>query len=299
MIDELDIVRRLGADAAEPDPDARRRVRARVLDGRRGAVRRRRRLWSLSVLAPAAAAALAVVLVLVLRPGVDGREFSGDRRQAATAPQLFPRPDQFLYVRSRTRYLVCSPGCRLDRERIREVWLSERHDGRIVERPATRNVPTRIGAVELYLGNRRFSHGELARWAPTGRELLEMLQRGRAPGQGDGGASYPFRQITDALSEVAMPANVRRAMLEALPLVPGVEELGEASDATGRRGIGYARLVEGQREEIVVDPKTATMLEQRTIVAERGAVRGFDTGDVVGRSTYLQRAVVERAGERP
>src|SRR3712207_7066414 len=45
-----------------------------------------------------------------------------------------------------------------------------------------------------------------------GEELLEDLQRRREPGQGNGGASYPFVQITDALREAPTPLPVRRAL---------------------------------------------------------------------------------------
>ena len=46
-------------------------------------------------------------------------------------------------------------------------------------------------------GNRRFSHREMATYAPTGAQLLGELQAGREPGQGNGGASYPYVELTD------------------------------------------------------------------------------------------------------
>ncbi|WP_205695460.1 CU044_5270 family protein [Conexibacter sp. SYSU D00693] len=320
MIDELELVRRIGAEDEVPDAaGARERVRARVLDGggaapgagdRAGAPRRSLRL--LGALVPAAAVAAGVALVVVLGGGgePDGGAAASQTltttaaAPAPEAPSLFPPPDEFLYVKTRSQYLSCTldgpnPGCEMQPRRVREVWMSEQRDSRLVERPGT-TTPEGLGRTQLVLGNRRFSHQELAAYAPTPRELLDELQRGRAPGQGGETATYPFVQITDALREMPMPAQVRRALVEALPLVPGVQELGQARDSEGRLGLAYARTLQGRREEVIVDPVTATMLEeQQTVVDERGAPQGFQVGDRVGHAVYLERAVVANAGDRP
>jgi hypothetical protein len=311
MIDELEVVRRVGAEDAAPDAAARERVRARVLStgARTSPPRRARRV--VGALVPVAVVLLGVALVVLTGGGEDpGRDFSGERPAAeapAQAPSLFPAPDEFLYVRSRSSYLVCGGGelgaeakCRLGDERTRESWVSARGRGLIIETTDGAPRRTRIGDISLTIGNRRFTHAELAAYRPTGRELLEDLQRGRQPGQGNGGASYPYTQITDALRGVPMPLPVRRALIEALPLVPGVAERGPATDAEGRKGVLFTRVVDGQREEVVVDPETATMLEERTFVATAGAVPGdFEPGDRVGHAVYLERAVVTAVEERP
>jgi hypothetical protein len=312
MIDELETVRRIGAEETAPDREARERVRARVLSAGAAAPRRSpwRRLLGVARPAPAFALALAVVvagvaLAVVLRPGGDAREFSGERPAPATsggAPELFPAPDEFLYLRSRTRNLVCSPdSCVMQPERTREIWLSATRPSTLIDKAGSQPLPENLGPVPPSIGNRTFTHAELAAYEPTPRSLLRELIEGRPPGQGDGGASYPFRQITDALSESAMPLRVRRALVGALALVPGVTERGPATDDAGRDGIAFSREVEGQREEIIVDPETLTMLEQRTVVVDPSTIRGLDAkpGEVIGRATYLERAVVPRAGERP
>ena len=296
MNDELDVVRRLGAGEAVADPAARERVRGRVL-GRAPVAPRRSRWRNALVAVPAVAVAMGVALVLVLAPSDRDGGFSGSGPlRPAVAPELFPAPGQFLYVRSVGRFLVCreggrEPSCRLGDERTREVWVSDRRSGRLSESPGR---SMRLGRVPLQIGNRSFTRAQLARYRPSARELLADLRRGRARGQGDGGATYPFTQLTDALREVPMPADVRRAIVEALPLVPGVEG--------GFRGrvLRYSRVVEGQREEVVIDPRTLTMREERTVVVDpRAGGGGFTRGDVIGRAVYLERAVVDRVGERP
>ena len=88
-------------------------------------------------------------------------------------------------------------------------------------------------------------------------------------GQGSGVASHPFVQLTDALRETAMPPAVRRAIIGALPLVPGVRQLGAARDSEGRPGLVFARSHQGEREEVVVDPTALVMLEERRVLVRR------------------------------
>ena len=226
---------------------------------------------------------------------------------SATTQSLFPAPNQFLYVRSRGAYLTCkfearARACWMQPRRLREVWVSERREGLLVERPAgVLRRPSALGPRRIYLGNRRFTHRAMATYAPTGAQLLAELQEGRAPGQGSGGASYPYVQLTDALREAAMPAKVRQAIIDALALVPGVAQLGKRSDALGRPGIGFARTLPDAREEVIVDPASLVMLEERTILLKASAAPGAGkrVGEPIGGALYLARAVVDRAGQRP
>ena len=308
MTDEMTVVRALGAREPHADPAARERVRARVFaDGGVRPARPRRLGRSVRVAAAAAAVLLLGGLVVVLGSGRsgDGRAGSAAAPSPTTAPNLFPAPDQYLYVRSKGAYLSCSEdvghrACTLGPGRVREIWLSETRNGVLREGPASGG-PGDIGHSSLYLGNRRFTHAELAVYAPTGPELLRELQAGRVPGQGNGGASYPFVQLTDALREAAMPPAVRRAIIEALPLVPGVTSLGEVRDPEGRPGLGFARTLPWSREEAIVDPVSLELLAEREILLDENAApgSGLKAGDVMGGAVYLQRAVVDRAGERP
>ncbi len=226
---------------------------------------------------------------------------------SASAPSLFPAPSEFLYVRSRGAFLTCkfearASACRMQPRRLREVWVSERRAGLLVERPAgVLRRPSALQPQRIYLGNRRYTHREIGAFAPTGAQLLADLQEGRAPGQGNGGASYPYVQLTDALREAAMPAKVRQAIVDALALVPGVAQLGKRSDALGRPGIAFARTLPDTREEVIVDPASLVMLEERTILLKASAAPGAGkmVGESIGGALYLKRAVVDRAGQRP
>lgn len=226
---------------------------------------------------------------------------------SATAQPLSPAPNQFLYVRSRGAFLGCTAGvraktCQMQPRRLRDVWVSERRHGLLIERPAgVVRPPSVLKPQRIHLGNRRYGRREIGAFAPTGAQLLADLQAGRAPGQGNGGASYPYVQLTDALREAAMPVRVRRAIVDALALVPGVAQLGKRSDALGRPGIGFARTLPETREEVIIDPVALVMLEERTILLKASAAPGAGktVGESIGGALYLKRAVVDRAGQRP
>jgi hypothetical protein len=308
MTDELDVVRRLGALLAAETPDlaaARARVRTRATVT--PSVRRRRDWRWLVPLAGPVAAVAAIVAIAVLRAGSAGPDqpsFSSRPKPVAQAPSLFPQPDQFLYVRSRGAYLSCSmdgphPGCKMQPQRTREVWVSESGQGRLLEGGSR---PTALGRSRLYIGNRAFTHAELATYAPTPQDLLAELKAGRQPGQGGNTRSYAYIQITDALREAAVPPAVRRALIGALPLVPGVHDDGEVTDSAGRAGHAYSVSDHGNRKTVIVDPVSLTMLQERDVLLDPkslGVPTKLRAGDVVGGAIYLQRAVVAKAGMRP
>lgn len=303
MIDELEAVRRVGADEAAPDAAAREHVRARVFAP--ALVPRRRRLLTAAI--PAGAVALGAALVLSLGGGSPAPEHTGGGAETASVPSLFPPSDEFLYVRSRGRAMVCreTPGprsCRPGPERVREIWVSEWRFGRVSERPPS-GLPSRLAPLDLYVGDRRFTRAQLAAYRPSARELLRELRRDRGPGQRirDRGASYPFVQLTDALRETPMPPTVRRAIFHALPLVPGVEELGPMTDGEGRPGVGFVRTVHGVRQQVVIDPEAFTMLEERSVVVDPAGsgANGLPKGESLRAAIYLERAAVRRAGQRP
>jgi len=299
--DELDAVRRLGAHEAVPDAAARERVRERVFAP--PPAPRRRRLLTAAV--PAGAVALGAVLVLSLGGGgrsAPAPEYTGGGGEIARVPSLFPARDEFLYVRSRGRFIVCRGrrDCRLGPERVREVWASGHRAGRIVEKPSAEG-PSRLAPFFFHLGGRLFTYAQLAAYRPSPRELLRTLRRYSGPNQHDRGASYPFAWLTVPMREVPMPVAVRRAIFHALPLVPGVEELGPTTDGEGRPGVGFARNADGVREQVVIDPEALTLLEHRSVVVDPAAsgAHGFPKGATLSTAIYLERAVVRRAGQRP
>ncbi|MFG3661236.1 hypothetical protein [Streptomyces sp. NPDC047706] len=67
-------------------------------------------------------------------------------------------------------------------------------------------------------------------------------------------------------------------------MVRGVE------DSVGREGVAVTRTGDGEREELIFDDETFTFLGERELDAG---------GSVYGTSAVLERAVVDRVGQRP
>lgn len=55
----------------------------------------------------------------------------------------------------------------------------------------------------------------------------------------------------------------RKALLEALPTIPGVRSLGETSTGLGRSGLGFSAKNILGTTTVVVDPRTGALLEAR------------------------------------
>jgi hypothetical protein len=284
MIDELEVVRRVGADEQAPDAAARERVRARVL--RPAARPRRRRSWF--VLVPAGAAALVVVLVVALGTGTERDEFSADR-SLADAPQLFPPPDQYLYVRSETQGRSCAESatdCALDAPQPREVWVSEARSGRL--RDAWPLTPERLEPVPAVVGTRRFSHGQLAAWRPSAGEIRDALEAAEDRVRTPLGSS-PVAQAWSLLRERPLPPAVRFAVIEALPTLGDVTVARGVRDARGRPATRFTAPLRGARLELFVDERRLLLLQDQLVVT---AASGVPAG-VNDRAVYLGWKVVD------
>ncbi|HEY1514907.1 MAG TPA: hypothetical protein VGF91_00730 [Solirubrobacteraceae bacterium] len=96
----------------------------------------------------------------------------------------------------------------------------------------------------------------------------------------------------DELRNRPAPAALRAALYRTLALVPGIHLVGPTQDSIGRRGVAVAFTHDGLEDELIVDPDTATMLEERSIVSDPAKFPvGLPRGAIASRTTYLQRAV--------
>lgn len=103
-----------------------------------------------------------------------------------------------------------------------------------------------------------------------------------------------FVMVGDGLRESDLSPRARAALFRAAVHIQGVTSAGTVRDAAGRAGIAVHRDGDGIRSVLVFDPRTADLLEERSVVT--GAVAwlpGVPAGTVVGRSTYLERGVVD------
>ncbi len=92
---------------------------------------------------------------------------------------------------------------------------------------------------------------------------------------------------------------LRATLYRALALVPGVQLLGDVHDRLGREAIGVAFTEHtGPRQELLLDPETAEVLNEREVVAHRVQGIRAAVGTAVEDIVYTKRAATD-ATTRP
>jgi len=99
-------------------------------------------------------------------------------------------------------------------------------------------------------------------------------------------------QVADVLRSGLVPADLRASLFRVLATVPGVTVTAASVTVAGRAGVAIGRLetVDGERQELVVDPRTGEVIAERTIQV-RG-VDGIPAGTVTGQ-VRTTRSVVD------
>jgi hypothetical protein len=287
---------------------------------RRLAVRTR---WSMTAAAGLSVAAVAFVVALQGGDALPSTGTAAAYRAAVVTqrrPLAFPADNQFYYVRSVTaesRIIQSRPpsggGPAPPMAFVRveqQLWTSANRIGFSKFRtlsvqfanPASRRAWLAAGRPALgasgsgregtlgrglyLLGNIELTRQALLSFTTDPRKLYRRLY---AAGHSPYGV---FGEIGDELRNRPAPSTLRAALYRTLALVPGIRLIGPTRDAVGRRGVAASFTHDGLQDELVIDPKTATMLEERSIVADPAKVRvGLPRGATTSRTTYLQRAV--------
>ncbi|MDI5967709.1 CU044_5270 family protein [Streptantibioticus silvisoli] len=282
----------------------------------------RRRLLRPAVLAPVTALALAGALAVSLHPGGHGaaRETAhgaAGTRQAtvllgrisdvALATDAVPVGDsQFVYVRSEVRGADETSGKAVTGPLTeREVWLSQvpgpvRRLGLIRQDGATEPINPELGDTHgTAAGLDRPTYRWLASLPTDPGALLRYLYARTPAAYGLERDQAVFDQIGDLISEQVMPPANAAALYRAAARIPGVTAAPRATDALGRHGVGIARddSAHGERSEWVFDARDLSFLGSRTYLTEDSTLGR--AGTLLSSDAVQQRAVVDRAGERP
>lgn len=132
-------------------------------------------------------------------------------------------------------------------------------------------------------------------------QLYEELRREAARyGGPDRIELYVFEQIGASLRERSSTPEQRAALFEVAARLDSIELVGEVEDPSGRPGIAVAFPdVDGVRKTLVFDPETWALLAEEDITVSNDNTWGFEPGVRVGYAIYLERAIVDEAGERP
>jgi hypothetical protein len=336
-MDELDALRAFRAEMPDPPATAQAAARARIATTQRRPRRARRAMLVTAAAVATAGATVAIVSGLdeghVAPAPATAREAlrqAADVAEQRSRPGV-PRDDQFFYVASEGTELVSSFPTRHPKDSFsylytkrREVWLSVDRSGLLSEEqvgPPRWVTPRdrenwikagRQGATaehgprqepmdaihQYYIGDERFTTAQLLAFDPTPQQLFDRL-RSRVGDRGQSRDGEVFVEIADALREAPQTPRLRATLYRALALVPGVQLLGELRDRLGREAIGVAFTEHtGLRQELLFDPQTAEILNERQVVAH--PVQGLRAapGTVIEDIVYTKRAVTD-ATTRP
>jgi hypothetical protein len=144
-------------------------------------------------------------------------------------------------------------------------------------------------------------------------ELIAAASRRIADGGGAGTGATATLSWDRALGllgqgQAPTPPALRAATYRVLARIPGVELRGRSTDALGRPGSVVSRTQRGIRTELLIDPATGTLLEQRQIltrdqfllterfrpIPETRLPAGWRT-----RTTYVASGIVDSLSARP
>jgi hypothetical protein len=288
-----------------------------------------RNRWRIAVGVAAAAVAIAVALPAILPGGGPGgadpaaaealHRFA--RIALIQAPGTAPQAGQFVYTKSESvnvnYYAMGSEGASTF-SRIqpltRQAWIGVDGSGRILETTGIGSFPTpadeaawrAAGSPDLGEGATTgstfvpgpggLSFVDLSGLPTDPDELLTVIEARRIEG-GPPGDAETFTIVGDLLRETYGPPALRAALYEVAASLPGVELVGETTDASGRPGIAVAYESAGIRDELIFDPQTAALLGE-TQVATDGA-SGVPAGTTLSSSVFLVSGVVDSTHETP
>lgn len=189
----------------------------------------------------------------------------------------------------------------------REIWLAPDGSGRLAE---TAGQPTFVSpqdraewvargsdATTLNVpapSDQRFGPHGLA-WIDTTHLPTTDLEALRvALNRVDGGTPSPgedFVHVGDMLRETNASRELREALYRFALTIPGVKQLTDAKDHSGRPGIGVAYSSAGFENDLILDPNSFMLLgEQSKVVGPNQAGRAVGTEQ--GWTVYLRSGIV-------
>jgi hypothetical protein len=287
-MDELDLLRRFRADVPGPTAAAI----ASADRAWRRVPRRRRSAWSPRLalgLVAVAAVAVAVLIIPSVRVGADSARAAETLRHAAGQVRDLPRPlkpGEYWYVRSRTLWTTSVEGkggayTAMGVE-IREQWTAADGTRRWTTRPVgsvrfpsaqdrqrweADGRPSLVAAPSVdhtrngfIIGPQEYSYRQLLALPRDPHALYTRFHDAAVACRcGNGVDDQTFVVAIELLRDAPVPADLRAAILQAMALIPGIDQRAER-DITGRSGVGVAYHGTQGTQSLIFDPKTFQLL---------------------------------------
>lgn len=268
------------------------------------------------VTALAAVAALTVVVATVTGPPVEAQAAEALREVSGTAAQRYsePLPDgMYQYTKHEGLALFDTDGGMAQDEYVSEYWSANDGSGRVIWRSSTdpednyddtysladtTGDSSEVGSVFPLMPGLE-THADLERAATDPDALhrrIETTLQERYEGEGGASDAAMFEEVTGMLGfNPAFDA----ALFQVLAKIPSVQLVDAATDSQGRDGRAVSIEHDDVRIELLFDPGTGDILEEREILLERVDWIDGRPGDVVSRHTLIERAVVDSTDTRP
>jgi hypothetical protein len=286
---------------------------------RRTDTSRSRRLlrWGIAGAALAAAAASAAIVlpsVLAGPPSPPARRVHAPAtatavllraaRATAAIPNLHPRPDQFVYTESVSRYVTEG-----NRRTITRAWLSVDgwHGGLTLLRypPESKwshglrmyDCLTLPHSNWYWKANCPNPPAYVTNLPRTVKAMKRYLLRSAATGQGTPPAAGAIMGIVSDTYQFLVPHRASSLMFQALSQIKGIRVIDHATTLAGRNGIAVAAYdpSRGTLDELIFDPKTYLYIgDSQIALTSTSMPKGTVNGNAV-----LQIAVVDKPGQLP
>lgn len=258
-------------------------------------------------------------------------------RNAARAQTVTARPGQYVYTATHAMYVngtsVCSrqgscTAISFGEEKQRESWIPVDGKGAIVIReiggikytfftPGDETA-LRDAGIELPTNqkNEFTTPGSGGNFQQPTLKFLESLPtdpakllariRKDSEGQGPSADAEALVYIADLLreSDAMVSPELRAALFEAAALIPGIDRVPGQVTLDGQTGVAIGRMepTNGERQEIIIDPKTSRVLGERSVLAAQakptqGSAREswLPIGTVTSWTT-TRSAIVDKVG---
>lgn len=332
-MNELQGLATLRAGMPDPSSDAMARARRRLLHHAVGSrVARPRRSARRAVAGGLAAALIAAGAVVVGTVGWGGavpaaaQEASDLLRSASMtagiAPAATVEPGQYIYVHRAGFGTTVTGAVSYQQRFVQETWLSPDGDrsghtlvtyGAVTYlgdgsarglaaygvQPPTPGSQRRwtIPPAQAPSDNLAFPSYQFLRSLPTDPDQLYSVISDYAQSRGVSGSQQMLDTVATLLSWSVAPPALRAALYEITARIPGIEALGAAVDASGRRGTALEVTVAGTRYELIFDPATSQLLGTRNVI-DTDATGQFAPGTVLADEA-IESSVVSALGATP
>ncbi|QFG25185.1 CU044_5270 family protein [Actinomadura sp. WMMB 499] len=226
-------------------------------------------------------------------------------KSAETRSFTPPRPDQWIYVESRSRRGDTPNGPLSDDPadtRTNRSW--KRADGEL----AAYMENGRLTTSPMMPTTPPSDYASLSK-LPTDPDALLKWAYGQMGGLGEtpeGRYTTAYTMFGAILRDNVLPPKFEAALFRAIKKIPDVTLVEGRVDMAGRQAIALGRVTEGYlHEEILFDPKTYAYLGERAVAIKDDTTRGEDMtrsvreGDVLRLTVQSRTGIVDAAGQRP